>query len=114
MDASAETTQTHPDYIKIYLTLVGLFIVSMLGPLFGVPALTIIVAFAIGICKAGLVVAYFMHLNIEKRYIWFILTVMLVFMLVLYAGVAPDVMKHSGENWRHVERSQTSVVSSHH
>jgi caa(3)-type oxidase subunit IV len=101
MHAPAETAHTHPEYIKIYLALIGLFIVSMLGPAFGVPALTIILAFGIGVCKAGLVVAYFMHLNIEKRYIWFVLVTMLVLMVVLYAGVAPDVMKHGGQNWRH-------------
>jgi len=106
MNASPETVHethpAHPDYIKIYLILIGLFIVSMLGPLFGVPALTVVLAFGIGVCKAGLVVAYFMHLNVEKRYIWFILITMLVFMVVLYAGVAPDVMKQGGHNWQHV------------
>jgi caa(3)-type oxidase subunit IV len=107
MNAPAETaheaTHAHPDYIKIYLLLIGLFAVSMLGPVFGVPAVTIVLAFGIGICKAGLVVAYFMHLNVEKRYIWFVLVTMLVFMAVLYAGVAPDVMKQGGQNWQHIE-----------
>ena len=107
MNAATETTQTHPDYIKIYAALIVLFIVSMLGPLFGAPVFTIFLAFSIAMVKAGLVAAYFMHLNIEKRYIWFVLFVMLTFMGVLYAGVAPDVMKQSGQNWR-----QEGVVSS--
>jgi caa(3)-type oxidase subunit IV len=107
MNAATESTQTHPDYIKIYAALVVLFIISMLGPLFGAPALTIFLAFSIAVVKAGLVAAYFMHLNIEKRYIWFVLFVMLTFMAVLYAGVAPDVMKQSGQNWR-----QEGVASS--
>jgi caa(3)-type oxidase subunit IV len=112
MNAPVETTPTHLDYIKIYLTLIALFVVSMLGPLFGAPILvTILLAFSIAVFKAGLVTAYFMHLNIEKRYIWFILFVMLTFMVVLYAGVAPDVMKQSGQNWRRVERSQEPAIN---
>ncbi len=102
MNVPAETTHTHPDYIKIYAALIALFIVSLLGPWFGVPMLTLVLVFSIAVFKAGLVAAYFMHLNIEKRYIWFVLFVMLTFMVVLYAGVAPDVMKQSGQNWRHV------------
>lgn len=114
MDAPMETTPTHPDYVKIYLALIALFVASMLGPLFGAPILiTVILAFSIAVFKAGLVAAYFMHLNIEKRYIWFVLFVMLTFMVVLYAGVAPDVMKQSGQNWRRVERSQEPVVGIH-
>lgn len=101
MNAATETTQTRPDSIKIYASLIVLFIVSMLGPLFGVPGFTVFLAFGIAVVKAGLVAAYFMHLNIEKRYIWFVLFVMLTFLAVLYAGVAPDVMKQSGQNWRH-------------
>jgi caa(3)-type oxidase subunit IV len=105
MNVPAHVSPAHPDYVKIYLALIALFVVSMLGPLFGIPALTIVLAFSIAVVKAGLVAAYFMHLNIEKRYIWFILFVMLTFMVVLYAGVAPDVMKHGGQNWRHAGAS---------
>ena len=102
MNVPAEKTSTHPDYVKIYLALIALFMVSLLGPWFGVPMLTLVLVFSIAVFKAGLVAAYFMHLNIEKRYIWFVLFVMLIFMVVLYAGVAPDVMKQGGQNWRHV------------
>ena len=40
-----------------------------------------------------------MHLNIEKKYISYMLGTMLMFMLLFFAGTAPDVMKHEGQNW---------------
>jgi len=79
----------------------------------GVPAITLITAFGIAVVKATMVAAYFMHLNIEKRYIWFILFIMLAFLLVLFAGVAPDVMKQGGRNWTHVEVTVPQVPAAH-
>jgi hypothetical protein len=52
--------------------------------------------------KAYLVAKNFMHLNIEKRYISYMLGTMLMFMLLFFAGTAPDVMKHKGKNWENV------------
>lgn len=111
---TVDTVHSHPDYFKIYYILVGLFIVSILGPTLGIPALTLITAFGIAIVKATMVAAYFMHLNIEKRYIWFILFVMLAFLAVLFAGVAPDVMKQRGTNWRHVADVQVPAAVEQH
>ena len=64
--------------------------------------LTLLTAFGIAIVKAYLVVVNFMHLNIEKRYISYLLATMLMLMLLFFAGVAPDVMKHKGQNWQNV------------
>ena len=102
MTAPVDVAHTHPNYIKVYLILVILFTISLFGSKLGVPMLTLITIFSIAIVKATMVAAYFMHLNIEKRYIWFLFFVMLTFLTVLYAGVAPDVMKQSGQNWQHV------------
>jgi caa(3)-type oxidase subunit IV len=111
---TVETVHSHPDYFKIYYILVGLFFISVLGPTLGFPLLTLITAFGIAIVKATMVAAYFMHLNIEKRYIWFILFVMLAFLTVLFAGVAPDVMKQKGTNWQHTAEVQIPAVVEHH
>jgi hypothetical protein len=40
-----------------------------------------------------------MHITIEKRYIVYMVTTCLVFMLLFFAGASPDVMKESGDNW---------------
>lgn len=93
-------------YTRVYITLLVLFLVSVTGPviggLVGSKALVLITAFGIAVVKAYLVCAHFMHLNIEKRYIGYLLFTTVVFMLLFYAGVAPDVMEHHGRNWENV------------
>ena len=96
--ASHDSHQTN--YVKIYCILLVLFVISVLGPTLGIEAVTLITAFGLAVVKATMVAGYFMHLNVEKRYVWYMLLLMLVFLLVLFAGVAPDVMKSSGTNWR--------------
>ena len=111
----AEHTEDHDHgqahYVKIWAVLLVLLIVSILGPIlaphleFGFLKawmITIMTAFGIAIVKAYLVAANFMHLNIEKKYISYMLATMLTFMLLFFAGVAPDVMKHRGQNWENV------------
>jgi caa(3)-type oxidase subunit IV len=111
----AEHTEEHDDgpahYVKIWAVLLVLLIISILGPIlaphleFGFLKawmITLITAFGIAIVKAYLVAANFMHLNIEKKYISYMLATMLMFMLLFFAGTAPDVMKHKGQNWENV------------
>ncbi len=43
--------------------------------------------------------ANFMHLKFEKRFATYMLTTVLVFMFLFFAGSAPDVMKHDGWQW---------------
>jgi len=98
-------------YVKIWAILLVLLILSILGPIvaphmeFGFLKawmITLMTAFGIAVVKAYLVAANFMHLNIEKRYISYLLATMLMLMLLFFAGVAPDVMKHKGQNWQNV------------
>jgi caa(3)-type oxidase subunit IV len=97
--------------VKIWAILLVLLIVSILGPIlaphleFGFLKawmITLMTAFGIAVVKAYLVAANFMHLNIEKRYITYLLSTMLMLMLLFFAGVSPDVMKHEGQNWENV------------
>lgn len=89
----------HTNYVKIWAVLVALLVVSVVGPMVGVRALTLITAFGIAIVKAYLVARYFMHLTIERKYVAYLLLTMIAIMLVMVGGVAPDVMKHEGANW---------------
>jgi caa(3)-type oxidase subunit IV len=90
---------SHPNYVKIWAILLGLLIVSVIGPQFGIRLLTLITAFGIAVVKAYLVARNFMHINIEKRYIVYMVTTCLVFMLLFFAGASPDVMKEDGDQW---------------
>ena len=98
-------------YVKIWAVLLVLLILSILGPIaaphlaFGFLEawmITLMAAFGIAVVKAYLVAANFMHLNVEKKYISYLLVTMLMMMLLFFAGVAPDVMKHDGQNWENV------------
>lgn len=86
-------------YVKTWAILVVLLGVSIIGPMFEIFWLTMITAFGIACVKAYLVAARFMHLNIEKRLASFIVIVALILMALFFAGVAPDVMKHQGDQW---------------
>jgi len=98
MSAHAESHR-HPDYLKVYFTLVGLLVVSVVGPMVGIRVVTLIAAFGVALVKAYMVAKNFMHLNVEKRWIHWALALALVFMVLLYAGVSPDVGRDSGQRW---------------
>jgi caa(3)-type oxidase subunit IV len=89
----------HPNYTKIYVILLVLLGISVVGPMVGIRAVTLITAFGIACVKAYLVARHFMHINIAQRYVTYLVTTCLVFMLLLFAGVAPDVMRAHGSNW---------------
>ena len=103
-------------YITIYFWLLGLFVISVLGPeiadmffstedgtktTFGT-ILVLTTAFGIAFVKAYLVAAKFMHLDVEKPVVWYLLTTCTVFMVLLFAAIAPDIQNHSGDKWENV------------
>ena len=49
--------------------------------------------------KAFLVAKNFMHVNVEKRWVPYLLVVCIAFIVILFAGVAPDIMNHAGLHW---------------
>ena len=96
-------------YIKIWAILAVLAAISFAGPrirdAFGSEDSTgwlifvLTTAFGIAFVKAYMVIKNFMHLTVEKRYILYLFGAMLAFMVTFFAGTAPDVMLHKGQNW---------------
>lgn len=95
-------------YWRTYQYLVGLFIISFIGPLAadaleleGAVRLVVVLttAFVVAFIKAGLVIKNFMHLGQEKRFMHYALVTSLVFMGMFVFGVSSDVMNHHGSNW---------------
>ncbi len=86
-------------YVKIWAILVVLLVISVLGPELGIQWVTLVTAFGIAIVKAYLVIINFMHLNLTPRFVVYMFSASLIFMLLFFAGTAPDVMKPSGQNW---------------
>ena len=98
-EAAEHADHGHTSYEKVWVWLCVLLVISLIGPELGIRVVTLIAAFGIAVVKAYLVAKHFMHLNIEPRYIVYLMTTMLVFMLLFFAGTAPDVMKFGGTNW---------------
>jgi caa(3)-type oxidase subunit IV len=90
----------HRNYVKIWGILVVLLVISVFGPMLGIRVITLITAFGIALVKAYMVAKNFMHLDVEKPIIHWLLVVALVLMVLLFSGVAPDVMKDTGRHWK--------------
>jgi caa(3)-type oxidase subunit IV len=98
--AHAAARHHETSYVAIWAALCALLVVSVIGPMAGIRLLTLMTAFGIAIVKAYMVCKYFMHLNIEKKWVAYILGFMLALMLVFFGGVAPDVLEDEGLQWR--------------
>lgn len=99
----------HTNYVKVWGILVVLLIISIIGPELGNPVITLITAFGIAIVKAYLVATKFMHVNLEPKLVTYFVVTCLGFMLLFFAGVAPDVLKHDGANWTNVAAKAASA-----
>jgi caa(3)-type oxidase subunit IV len=90
----------HTNYVKVWAILVGLLMVSVLGPMAGIRWLTLIAAFGVALVKAYMVAKNFMHLNVQKPIVHWILGAALALMVLLYGALAPDVQKGAGQQWK--------------
>jgi caa(3)-type oxidase subunit IV len=112
--AAAAHEHEHPNYIKIWGILLVLLCVSIAGPFLEIKVVTLITAFGVAIVKAYMVAKNFMHLNIERQYVVYLIMTMLVFVLLFFAGTSPDVMKWEGDNWVKPKVEQASSHAVHH
>jgi caa(3)-type oxidase subunit IV len=112
--AATAHAHAHPNYIKIWAILLGLLCVSIAGPFLGIKVVTLITAFGVAIVKAYMVAKNFMHLNIERQYVVYLILTMLVFVLLFFAGTSPDVMKWEGDNWVKPKVEQASSHATQH
>jgi caa(3)-type oxidase subunit IV len=101
---SEEHAEHHgPSYFKTYVMLMILMFLSIAGyeagNLAGIQAIALFSAFGIAVVKAYLVASRFMHLNIEKRYVVYMLTTCLAFMFLFYTAISPDIQRDTGTNW---------------
>ncbi len=107
MSETTSTSKTYPlglsehgfQYVKIWGLLLGLLVVSVVGPMIGIRWLTLVTAFGIAFVKAFIVATRFMHINLERKFVTYMVAGMLAFMLVMVAGISPDVLKHEGHHW---------------
>ena len=98
-DHAHDDSHSEAHYLKVYALLLVLLLISILGPELEIQVVTLVTAFGIAFWKAWLVIKNFMHVPAQPRFVSYLLTTALVFMLLLFAGSAPDVMKWDGHNW---------------
>ena len=96
---SEHAEHTASSYVKTWGILLVLFVISILGPELGIRWVTIITAFGIALVKAYLVAVHFMHINLERRYVVYIMLTMVLMMLLFWAGIVVDIGEPSGSNW---------------
>ncbi len=93
----------HVNYVKIWAILCILLVASVIGPFIGEALhmfwVTLVTAFGIAVVKAYLVAKNFMHVNLEKKFIGYLMVTMLVLMALFFGGISPDVMMHEGQRW---------------
>jgi caa(3)-type oxidase subunit IV len=97
-------------YVKIWAILCVLLVLSIAGPELGIPVVTLLTAFGIAFVKAYLVCKHFMHLDTERPVVRYMLVTSLMFMLLFFAAVSPDVLNHNGMRWENLAAKQ-SVIS---
>lgn len=97
--AAHGSTHSQAHYVKIWAILVALLVVSVAGPELEIRVITLITAFGVACVKAFMVAKHFMHLDVERRPVVYILVTCLALMLLFFFAVSPDVMKHLGANW---------------
>lgn len=90
----------HRNYVKIWAILLGLLVISVVGPMTGIRVVMLITAFGVALVKAYMVAKNFMHLDIEKPIVHWVLAVALALMVLMFAGLAPDVMRDKGAHWK--------------
>ncbi len=83
---------SRPNYVAIYLWLVGLLAVSLLTVYLPFPqGVTVTIIFLIAAAKAILVAAYFMHMRFEKWLIHAIIITPVVLFIIMTLTLIPDI-----------------------
>jgi caa(3)-type oxidase subunit IV len=107
-EAQTHAHVDHTNYVKVWAILVALLVVSVAGSMTHIREVVLVAAFGVAVVKAYLVVKNFMHITVEKRWVPYLLVVCLLFIVILFAGVAPDVMHHSGLHWTNPSANQAA------
>jgi cytochrome c oxidase subunit 4 len=81
----------HPNYQKVFLSLLLLMGISLVVGYFTSPVIAVILIFLIALIKSGLIVANFMHLKFEPILVFVLVGVVIFILLSFFWGVFPDI-----------------------
>jgi caa(3)-type oxidase subunit IV len=87
-----EATKREPPYVAIWAVLIAALLLSLLLASFHHPGVAAALIFTIAGVKAYLVLAYYMHLKFEPRFIVLIVVAGFLCMAILFFGLTPDII----------------------
>lgn len=90
------THAKHPPYVAIWVFLLALLGVSLALGYLGNVALATTLIFGIAAVKALVVAIYYMRLKWEPNYVPWIFWIGLIFMVILFFGLIPDIVHQYG------------------
>lgn len=91
-DHSSDAVRSaHPNYVAIWVVLLLLFGASVGAAHLGATRTATLLIFGIAVAKALLVIAYYMHLRFEPRWIVVLMLGALACAVVLFFGLIPDI-----------------------
>lgn len=94
--AAAARPHRHPNYVAIWGVLVVLLGLSVGVGRLGHTVLATVLIFLVAAMKASLVAAYYMHLRFEPRWLTIVMACAVAYMVVLFAGLFPDIVRVYG------------------
>ncbi len=89
---SGITTHREPNYIAIWVVLVAALFASVGLALMEQKRLAAALIFSLATAKAFLVIAYYMHLKFEPRFIAVVVIAGFLTLTVLFLGLLPDIV----------------------
>jgi len=81
----------HPNYEKVYFSLLGLFLLSLVVGFTVSPILAVVMIFATAVWKTALVVRNFMHVKYEPILIWVGVAAVIFCLISFFFGIYPDI-----------------------
>jgi cytochrome c oxidase subunit 4 len=90
-EAAHEAPSTS-SYVKVWALLLALLVASIGAGFLGAKTLSATLVFGIAAAKAALVLAYFMHLRLEPRWIAVLMLAVLGLVAILLVGLMPDIL----------------------
>jgi caa(3)-type oxidase subunit IV len=87
-----DAAKREPPYVAIWAVLIAALLVSLVLASLHHPGVAAALIFTIAAVKAYLVLAYYMHLKFEPRFIVLIVVGGIVCMAILFFGLTPDIV----------------------
>jgi caa(3)-type oxidase subunit IV len=92
-----EHAHPHPNYVGIFVLLAVALALSIGLGLLAPSPLVITLIFGIAALKAYMVLAYYVHLSFEPKFVKVFVTCVFVLLAILWMGLVPDIVFVHGD-----------------